>query len=765
MIDPVASESEHALDEAAERAVVSLRKEFAERLISLKTMDKPLRIAVILGFASVLAVVILMGLGDVGGGTVVLSNSGGSTTAVATPVVVVSFLLITIGLAYVYTALNLIASWLSLPLLWVITFLLALGSGALGTLFASFDFLQVYPAWVRWTERGLLVGVLGLSSVGKWIARRVSRGSLSHSFLLLCYAALFGSYFVVFWLGGRHGIRQEVFGVDVWILLAGVYIFMTPMFAAASVDFGDWGELIGSRVVTAIAGRRRDALFALGLVAAAGVAALGYAELRSGGGWLAGNTLLRAVMSVLSVAAALALVAAAFVALRLHHHSWPRKVSISTVIVLSGAMFAAIPSLASWIVGPTPQVASATGHFVDHAAVNRVTVGSGPTAWTFQVPANWQVNSVPSQGLVSASYTEPHVGAEIADFLQLGKVTTSAAIARRFNATSGPPSRVGRWERSTLGGNGLSGYIWVTRVSFGGVGITYVLLEDVDGNLTLVQARPVFLAIASTFRGPFEHPAALPHGSAAPSASQTDRTTAVELGLDLGLLFLLAGAAISTGRWRRQFVVAALLVGVISLLTFLESGSALGHVLFAPSTVLPELSVGDLLFSIGAIGLVLVAVVHLLGKGGRALGRQITVGVIGIEGAAAVLRLMAYLYGKALSEPALGVLAAILILADIAWDVSMSGESTNKGSGLLPRATRVLLFFGYMVLLNAALLFDTHAESIVNGKSAPLTTLLVQPDEWTRTALFTVAVPVLFVATLLRMSERVRNQGTAAEVA
>jgi hypothetical protein len=57
---------------------------------------------------------------------------------------------------------------------------------------------------------------------------------------------------------------------------------------------------------------------------------------------------------------------------------------------------------------------------------------------------------------------------------------------------------------------------------------------------------------------------------------------------------------------------------------------------------------------------------------------------------------------------------ALLLLVALLWDVAMSGESiTNRGSRNVPRHTRVLLYFGYTMLVASWILFvdSLHGES------------------------------------------------------
>jgi hypothetical protein len=106
------------------------------------------------------------------------------------------------------------------------------------------------------------------------------------------------------------------------------------------------------------------------------------------------------------------------------------------------------------------------------------------------------------------------------------------------------------------------------------------------------------------------------------------------------------------------------------------------------------------------------------------------------------------LYDHALRASRVSVWAAVTVLVAIAWDVTMSGESlTNNDSRHFPRATRLLAFLGYVLLLAATVLFYTAQRGAVNGQP---TEALFEPEAVTQNGLFRVALPVAVLLLLLR---------------
>ncbi|MDQ1700565.1 MAG: hypothetical protein QOG34_2428, partial [Frankiaceae bacterium] len=83
--------------EHSEHEVTSLRRLFAERRLSIATMDRPLRVATAGAVASVLATVLLLALRDVGSSNVYLGRSQGAVTQIGEPLFIAVLVLISIG--------------------------------------------------------------------------------------------------------------------------------------------------------------------------------------------------------------------------------------------------------------------------------------------------------------------------------------------------------------------------------------------------------------------------------------------------------------------------------------------------------------------------------------------------------------------------------------------------------------------------------------------------------------------------------------------
>jgi hypothetical protein len=93
--------------------------------------------------------------------------------------------------------------------------------------------------------------------------------------------------------------------------------------------------------------------------------------------------------------------------------------------------------------------------------------------------------------------------------------------------------------------------------------------------------------------------------------------------------------------------------------------------------------------------------------------------------------------------------AAITLLIAMGWDITLSGESfTNHGGRHAPRATRVLCFLGYVLLLAATVLFYSAQKAVTTGAG---TEAFFEPEAVTMAGLFRLGLPVALLLFLLRL--------------
>jgi hypothetical protein len=90
-------------------------------------------------------------------------------------------------------------------------------------------------------------------------------------------------------------------------------------------------------------------------------------------------------------------------------------------------------------------------------------------------------------------------------------------------------------------------------------------------------------------------------------------------------------------------------------------------------------------------------------------------------------------------------LQALLLLGAIFWDIAMSGEAiTNRHGRHLPRHTRVLLYFGYQLLVVTAVLYTSSVLAPQGGETGGL-----EPHAFVRAGLIELGAPMLLVLFLL----------------
>src|SRR5581483_12296101 len=96
-----------------------------------------------------------------------------------------------------------------------------------------------------------------------------------------------------------------------------------------------------------------------------------------------------------------------------------------------------------------------------------------------------------------------------------------------------------------------------------------------------------------------------------------------------------------------------------------------------------------------------------------------------------------------------GLLQAALIAAALAWDVVMGGGAIAQGHGRwFPRHSRVLVYFGYDMLVAAAVLFFAALQDQVTGQVADTG---FSADFWAQNGLLILGVPMLVCLFLVKL--------------
>ena len=754
-------ELEHV--EHVEHEVTSLRRLFAERRLSVATMDRPLRVATAGAVASIVATVLLLALRDVSSSSVYLGHAQGAVTQIGQPLFIAVLVLISLGFGYVYTAVSLTSLWIAVPAALVTTFGIGVYTGALGDLIGGLNIFGIVPTWVRWTDRAILVALVLLCVGARLLDRQRQREPRTRILLVVAFSALIGTYLSIFRIGMPTVGGMNLYGATIDAILSSLVFAMWPILQVAAVDFGEWGQLTGERLTHAVARGRQQVLWVTGVVAALAMTGYGYWKLQDGYGAVSSSTLFAALRGVSLLGLAILVLVGLFYGVRLSRRHWTTGISFAALVGATAITGVVLPNIVATITGAfsdlkPSEVATEKGVYAPGADVLTQRGSTGATAYSFQVPRGWIVHN--NGSVIQANNYDGKGGYErVATFLL--PVADLPLVEQGFSVHQDEETSFGDWQGAKFTGKDeTEGYLWIRPVANPNASGTYVVYEAVQGAVfKLEPATPLFKAVLTSFRGDGAAPAALPppeEESKTPAGLDHHRM-ALNVGFGVGVAFvvLVIGLAVWR-RWRPQWVAAGLVVGVVSMFTLLYNGTDIGDYLFNGSFHLPHLSEYGVLFGAGVLGLATVLVTRARGQHGTRTGRLVIGGVIGLYAALAALELMMWLYGKALSASRISVWAAVILLVAVAWDVTMSGESmTNHGSSHLPRATRVLGFFGYTILLAGTVLFYTSEKVVSTGHAAES---FFEPEDITRNALFRVALPVLLLMFFIRLA---RAQGTS----
>lgn len=757
---------EHAVEHEVEHEVTSLRRLFAERRLSIATMDRPLRVATAGAVASVIATVLLLALRDVGSSSVYLGRSQGAVTQIGQPLFVAVLVLISVGFGYVYTAVSLTSLWIATPVALLMTFGIGVYTGALGDLVGGLNIFGLVPTWVRWTDRAILVVLVLLCLGVRVLDHSRRREPPTRILLVVAFAALIGAYLAIFRIGMPTLGGLNLYGATIDGILSSLVFLMWPILQVAAIDFGEWGQLTGERLTHAVSRGREQVLWITGIVVALLMAGYGYYRLQDGYGVVSRSTLLAALRGIVMLGLAVLVLAALFYGLRLRRRPWRSGISFAALVGATALAGVILPDVVASMTGAfshlkPAEIATEKGQYAPGADVLTQRGSTGPTAFSFQVPRGWVVHN--NGNVVQANSYDGKGGYErIA--VALFPVADLSLVEQGFGVTPGEPASFDGWDGTQFTSKGdVEGYLWLRPVANVNGSGTYVVYEAVQGaKFKLEPTTPLFKAALSSFRGDAAAPAPLPPPEKESETAQglVNHRTALNVGIGAALAVIVVVIGLVVWRrWRPQWVAAGLVLGVISLFTLLYEGDGIGHYLFGDSFHVPYLSRAGVMFGAGVLGLATVLAVRARGQHGTRIGRLIISGVIGLEVAIAALELMMWLYGQALSAARISVWAAVILLVAVVWDVTMSGESmTNHGTSHLPRATRVLGFFGYTILLAGTVLFYTSEKVISTGHAAES---FFEPEDITRSALFRVALPVLLLAFFIRLA---RAQGSSRAV-
>jgi hypothetical protein len=753
-------------DEPPEHEVHSLRALFRQRRTSVRTMEPRLRLAVGAAAASLIGTVLLIALRDIGGANVSLGRNGSVVTAVSTPLFIATLVLLSLGLAYLLTGSVLASTPIAVIAIVVIMGEIGLHTGAFGTVF-GLDLLSLFPTWAVWSARGTLAAI-GLLAVGVVIYDRRRGHAVDRRMrltLLAGFALLFGAYFVILKIGSPDVGHLDLFPESISTLMLDIADLVTPLLFIAAVDFGEWGGLLGERVGSALKAYRSWAMTVVAAVLALGLIAWGYSHLA--GAWFTADRVWTAVRTTLIVGVTLVLMIVVGRALGLHKRRWPATFNVAGLFAAVALVLYVIAPLAGVIAGkfngvttPVEQV-TPDGRYTSAADITVERGGKSDLAYSVLVPRGW-IRDNQSNGTViwlNSALPGETPGTFVKGLERMGVFTLSFAptpeqlAAGLKSPIKGGVEHEGEFSVFDVDLSGGPAQMWLRPNGKGG---SYAVEFTISG-VPQARVEPTWKAIMETFRPGDEAPATLEEEPAPPESEQqksNDRLQAASFYLLVPtavLLLLLVG--IFGRRWGARLVGAMLVFVMFVLAALLYFADEYARGLFGPDTHLPYVGSAGPFFAIGVLSLIALAIPFREPRRRRTL----LVGLIGLLATVWTLVGMSVLYDHALAASRIAIWAAIIVLVAMAWDVVMSGESmTNEGSKRIPRASRVLAFLGYVILVAGTVLFYSGQQVTGTGQAAES---MFEPESITRNGLFRLAFPLAVLMFLLRFG---RNRPVGA---
>ncbi|SDP29386.1 hypothetical protein SAMN04515671_3596 [Nakamurella panacisegetis] len=737
-----------AVGESAEHDVPGLRATFAERRLSVRTMDRPLRLATAGAAASLVGAALLVALRDVGHSKVVLLPSGGVETTLSTPLFIAALCLLAIGFGYLTTGVVLAHRLVGLLAVAVVTGALGFYTGVLGV-----GLRAVLPRWATWATRGLLLAIW-LVAIGATLWRRHRHGDAPQDrvlrlVLLVVYCVVFGGYLLILRLASPTLNGLTNFPGSVTLLMGGLALLTTPILFVAAIDFGEWGQLTGQRLLTA-AGRPKSLANVSRVVIPAALCVALLAVAWTMDPETTAHRLARITQSALIFAVAVLVLLAIWRLPRLRSGAWPETLNFAVVLVVAAIVATIVPDVAGLLQGqiiakPTPEVSTA-GEFT--AAANVVSRTS-PTGLTLLVPAGWQVDATPT----FEQYTNSSVAFGALVLLIGGPIPGPAslrALTAGLGAPLGPVETVGTLQRLefTPASPRTLSVGWLARNPEGSA--AYLFIGAATGS-DPQGAEQYLAAMVNSFRPPGAPSAQIPSTADEVTPAQAQQTSSDRLNVTadaLTVLLALICLALLAGRtrgWTGRTRAGLMLFCFVAVLDLCYDADSIGRVLLGPATAWPTPGQPGVLAAVAVAGLVLLAIAR---RSTRRWARRLPTTLPGLAGGLLALRGVEVLYNHALAANRISVWAAVIVLLAISWDVIMSGESmTNHASRWVPRSSRVLVFLGYAILLACAVVFFSGQRGL--GSGLPLPEVIFEPESITKSGLFGLAMPLMILLFLL----------------
>ena len=707
---------------------------FHEKAIGVRGMDRGLLVLTVLAAVLVVLAGVLLAMSDVAWPRVAATIGGPELTI---PVPVLIGCSVFLVLAWSYLLAGALHAHLALRVLGLVAW--TAGAAAM---------LAAVPSVQGWIAVALPALAVWAAAIAMWLVDRLAhdRGAperhhrarlrlLTFGFVAAATAALFA-------VGALGGLESGALAFSIQTQLGVLQFLLVPMLYVAGTDFAEWSEIAAGRVVSALArlGRDRAAWVTAGLLAIA--AALVLAERARVSGAL--PAMAEALVPLALIAAAGIVAVRARAAVRIPFPA----------IVLAG-----LAGVGSLLLGSYVQCAlgycQAGGDVpYSHREAPAFSLRYDP-AWTpttRHVPGGGDAVVFEGTDATRLPVRFVVLAADRGDPL----TTSLPALMGGPVSLTGEAGRRDGWDvrdyTIRLDGTDFRGRAW-TRTEHG----ERWLLTGIGPLLAGGGHDAEFQRMVSSW----EPTAASGQGS----EQREGESAAADLTLSFGftiapflwlpavvaaVLLLRRGGATATGG---LFVIAAAAFFLCNGIRWLFAA------FFGGATPLPPWIVAQgIANTSGTIAACVLAALAVLAATRRLAGaapalRLMLVLLLGLVG----LRLIDELvFGVAQAgSDGRPIVAGVVLILALLWDVVMSGENlTNRRGRHVPRHSRVLLYFGYTMLVATAVLFFSALRGPGAGSVATF-----ESETWPRGGISAMGAPLLLTFFVVNLGAWLRRRG------
>ena len=728
-----------------------------ERSMTLRNMDRLLRWATGITAAGIVLAAILLLIRELPLGSVAIGSFDDEQVSLNEPLFVGSIGLLALGCGFLVAGALFARAIVAVITVLLVVLVVGWQTGVLGIAGLS----ALLPDWALWTTRAFLLGIAAIAVATLAVRRRLPAGGprvqAFRAAVTITVPAAFLGFFVVLGIASPVLNALTLFPMSVGVLMQAVSFFATPMLMITAIDFGEWGELAGDRLAAIRAPRRRPA----GSRGSAVIAAAALCVVAVVVGILIGtgtvtDRLGYLLQSVVVLGVVLAVLIGVGRLLRIPGSGRRVAPGFTSLFVVCAILTWIVTGATGLVVGVFASPAalapvSEHGDYTSTANVHSITGVSGASAL---VPVGWEVttDSARTIDVLRTVFPDTTRGTVLIT-RAAADVTLDTLLQQTQSTAAGSPVADGAWQRQAITEqDGSAGRIWLGNASdarsTGLVIVATAVGPDPDA------AFRQFEAVVRTTRPSGTAAVTLPsilseNGNAhPPTAEQPDQDLVPAVGAGFTALvgILATLLVLAVGRRRPSWRPGLLYAGVVGAIALAAASDSIGRELFGRNSWWPILTIGGVVAATGVLG----GGALLIGRwSGARWASRLPLPLLGLIGAVIVLGVLNRLYSVALEAAAAPIWAAVLILVAVGWDLAMSGESiTNRSTPGFPRATRVIAFCGYLLVLVSAIVFFAGQLSAATG--APVAESYFEPESVTQAAMFRIALPVFILIFLLR---------------